>query len=133
MSPPAGCLTFRPLRFAFYFFPFAFQTSLECLSERDEPGLPPLVPFGVDDVPLRVDLEAHIEPDRPDRRLVAEAKPDRGPQLAELDVGRVGEHVAGVDEPHPLNPPVERAAELDVENRLRISPDREPLLDRVGP
>src|SRR5688500_16116980 len=96
---------------------FAFQESLKRLSERDVPGRGPFARLGVD-------LETHIEPDRPDGRLVAYAESDRGPQQPEIDVGWVGEHVAGVDEADTLEPPAYRAAQLDVEDGLPVPADR---------
>src|SRR5688572_338561 len=79
--------------FAICILQFAFQVSLERLSERDEPGRATFTRLGID-------LEAEVEPDRPDRRPVPQAEPGRTPQLPQIDVGGVGEHVPAVDESH---------------------------------
>ena len=77
------------------------EPALERLPERDEPGR------AVVSLRLGIDLETHVEADRPDRRLVAEAKPDRGPQREQIDVGGMGKHVAGVDEADSPEAPCE--------------------------
>ena len=46
-----------------------------------------------------IELEAEIDANRADRRLVADAEAGGGAQLAEVEIARARKHVAGVEEP----------------------------------
>src|SRR6266853_4629077 len=92
--------------------PFRVSAS-EGLSKRDEPGGAPFAR-------LRVELEAEVEPKRPDGRLVAEAEPGGRPHLGEIEVGGMGEHVTKIDEPDTLEPSVNRAPQLEIEDGFGV-------------
>src|SRR6185437_14259456 len=74
-------------------------------------------------------LEAVVEPDRPELRVVAEAESDRAPQLRHADIGRVREDVAAVDERDDAEilsaDPRDAGAQLQVEDDEAVAAERQ--------
>src|SRR5687768_1437454 len=78
----------------------------------------------------RIDLVAHVEPERTDRRQVAEARADVFPEIAEIEIPRVVPHVAGIGEEHAAQVAPDRHAQLGGALEHRVPADRDALEER---
>src|ERR1039458_9420148 len=67
---------------------------------------------------LAVELQAVLDPDRTDRRLIVEAKPGSGPELAEAHILRIGPNVADVEEECDFEAAGDRNAPLGIRDEL---------------
>src|SRR5262249_26597350 len=63
------------------------------------------------------EFEAGVGADRADGRLISQSKAVRAPQLAEIEIARMDEDVAGIGEHHNADGPANGYAELGVEHR----------------
>src|SRR5271169_359730 len=70
---------------------------------------------------LPVELEAVLEPDRTDRRLVVEAEPGSRPELPQVHAVRIGPDLSDVEEERRLEPARDRDAPLGIRDELHVA------------
>src|SRR5688572_29057576 len=76
---------------------------------------------------LAIHLEPHVDSNRADWRSVAHAEADGAAQLAQIEVGRSPEDVAGIEEPDEPEAAEHRSPQLAVEDDYRVAADREAV------
>src|SRR5450756_1807568 len=72
---------------------------------------------------LAVELQAVLEPDRTDRRLIVEAKPGSGPELSQVHAVRISPDVADVEEERDFEAAGDRKAPLGIRDELHRASD----------
>src|ERR1043166_8187907 len=74
----------------------------------------------------RIELPADVETQRPDRRLIADARADRAPQIVQVNVPAVRPHVAGVEEQHRAEAAADPRTPFEAVLEHAVAADREP-------
>src|SRR5262245_38422606 len=96
----------------------------ECLPDAEMDAPAPFLRRAVDEEAVDpIELIAEVEADGADRRLVAESRADRVPQIAGPDVPRSRPDVAGVEEEHAAEVAGEHGAELLAEREHAVAAD----------
>src|SRR6478672_4431816 len=100
-------------------------THSECLPYREVKADPPRLFLAVDQqARYRIQLITHIEPNRANRGVIAQAWSDVVPKVVEIEVPRVRPHVTGVDERDRAQVAPYRHPQLARRFELRVSADR---------
>ena len=73
----------------------------------------------------RIELPADVEPERTDRRVVAQAGADVVAQVVQVEVPGIGPDVAPVDEQHAAEVACERKPEFGREVQEGVAADRQ--------